>query len=222
MTINIDCPVGTWNCQSTEATLSVADFHKAQDALVKANIPMTNLYLSIPPVEETVPAMADFTLFDDLDEEDDEDYCCDECWAQQEKEKTMYSNANVQVTEIQASPEKDYLRREGEKTYREMDLTLERKFGLVNDDRPMTATDIVARIQAGKFILDAKYKDEYTYGAADYITWRDPAIKEDKDGYKAAEKLLKAAYRTAKDVIEVKTPAEGLDALVAFRSTTIQ
>jgi hypothetical protein len=91
------------------------------------------------------------------------------------------------------------------------------QFGMIDDDRPGTATEIVARIQAGKFVLDSKYADCDVYSPLEYITWRDPSIKEDKAGYKTARDALDAAHDALKLRAAVLPVADALAAVEAYR-----
>lgn len=89
-------------------------------------------------------------------------------------------------------------------------------FGLVDDKSPDTATALVDRIQAGKFILSDETKNKPTYDPDRYIRWRDPAVKEDKAGFAAAEEAFEKAKQDTRDTIVIGTPAEGLVAVKAL------
>jgi len=96
-------------------------------------------------------------------------------------------------------------------------LDLQRKFGLRDDVKPKDFEEFIQRIKDGKYVApekgDCSRTDEYcSYG----IHWRDPAVKEDQDGYDAAMKELKETATKTLDEIAVYAPAEGLKALNKF------
>lgn len=101
-----------------------------------------------------------------------------------------------------------------------------KKFGFATDERPSTLEELLARIAAGKYVLpDEKALKKIAYYYDDmfrHIVWRDPSIKEDQAGYdkfiEARDNMEKETRRT----IVVKSPEEGLAALVAFESMPIQ
>jgi hypothetical protein len=133
------------------------------------------------------------------------------------KEKTMYVDNDKHIE----SSKINYLSGRVENIYFKKDAELRKQFGLVNDESPETAVEMVKRIQDGKFIIKDEYKDKRTYGdAARYITWRDPAVKEDQAGYKAALKAFDVAHQDARDTIAIGTPAEGLAAIKALDAWT--
>lgn len=103
------------------------------------------------------------------------------------------------------------------------DLKLRQHFGLEDDNRPATAKEFVQRIKDGKFTLRDEDSEDCYYTDADFaynIRWRDPSVKEDKDGYTAAKKNMEAAYNAAKDQIYISSPEAGLKALQEFESAT--
>jgi len=92
------------------------------------------------------------------------------------------------------------------------------QFGINDDPDPRTPAELVERITAGKYILPDATKRK-AYSALDGIRWRDPAVKEDTDGYKAAVKAMKVQQQIAEDIIKLKDPAtDGLAALQAFEA----
>lgn len=97
---------------------------------------------------------------------------------------------------------------------------LRKTFNLDNDPAPETAEDFVARIQAGKFTLSDETKKKTVYDPARYITWRDPAVKADKDGFAVAVKVLESATQSARDVISQMDAIARLAALKEFEGWT--
>lgn len=101
----------------------------------------------------------------------------------------------------------------------EKDYSLRKTFGLVNDDAPQSAEDLVKRIQDGKFILGDNAKKQ-NYDPVRYITWRDPSVKKDEAGYEAATKDFRKASKAAQDVVAIGTPSEGLAAIHSLEAWT--
>lgn len=100
---------------------------------------------------------------------------------------------------------------------------LKAQFGLTDDARPASFTELAARLKAGLFTLPTDSEDHFdSYDLFDSLRWRDPAKKEDRPGFDAAEKLMQAAATKVKDAIWVKTnPEDALAALEAFESSTV-
>jgi hypothetical protein len=91
---------------------------------------------------------------------------------------------------------------------------LRRSYGLLDDERPRTAQELVDRIKDGQFELDEKTKDDR--GFFEHIRWCNPKIKKDKVGYEEASKKMEEAHRQASRTIILKDQAEGLEALEKF------
>lgn len=99
----------------------------------------------------------------------------------------------------------DDLAHDGRKTY-----------GLVDDESPDTPTELVKRIQDGKFVIPKEYADKALYDPIRYIKWRDPDLKEDWDGHKDfCDRLSKEATKTL-DIVKIADPADGLKAIQAL------
>ncbi len=156
---------------------------------------------------------------------------------QEEKVNAMHcyqmpTNTTVQLNapaEYNAEREaREHLRERLHVTFHAKDRELSKKFGLMDEAAPRTTKDMVARIKEGKFTLSKYAEDQEDDEGCDYndmydvvrhIRWRDPAVKEDRAGYKAAYAELSKAHDAAKDAIMVGTPAEGLKALQEFEAT---
>ena len=95
---------------------------------------------------------------------------------------------------------------------------LRKDFGLTDDPFPETPKELLARITEGKYVLPKESEDKSSFCPLDYIRWRDPAKLEDKEGYKAADKLFQVDYTTTKDQIWVKDLDTGLKALQDFEA----
>jgi hypothetical protein len=136
----------------------------------------------------------------------------------QKKEKNMYIDNDKHIE----SSKINYLSSRIEGIYFKKNEALHKQFGLVNDEPPETAVEMVKRIQDGKFVIKDEHKEKRTYGdAARYITWRDPAVKEDKDGYKAAMKLFDVAHQDARDAVAILSPDAGLVAVKDLEAWTV-
>jgi len=96
-----------------------------------------------------------------------------------------------------------------------------KQFGLIDDEAPETIADALKRIADGKFTYDEKKKDYKTYDPMRYIRWRDPSVKEDHEGYNAAEKALGDAYTKAKDKMVLGQISELEAAIDTFAAFTI-
>jgi len=138
-----------------------------------------------------------------------------------EKETTMYLDTRASLD----MQKKQYLLNRLDNEHRKMVAPLSKTFGLSDDTPPKTPSELVERIQAGKFVIPSEedQKKRRYYGPEDAIysfRWRDPAAKEDQAGYEAAEKALTTAYTEAKDAIMIKSDEDGLKALEDFKSKT--
>ena len=65
------------------------------------------------------------------------------------------------------------------------------------------------------YLMDGTFFADAIWGSVDWRT-----TDADKDGFKAAEKLLNKAFTDAKDTIKVADPKDGLTALKEFESKT--
>lgn len=125
--------------------------------------------------------------------------------------------------------QREYLLNQLSEAYVVKDHEAAKTFFLNDDKTPSDGEEMVARITAGKFILDtdaikAVKNGKYFYnhsGALLGITWRDPAKPADKDGYKAFMEKLQKSYKVTQRTINIGSPADGLAALNTFESATI-
>ncbi len=95
---------------------------------------------------------------------------------------------------------------------------LKRQFGLADDEAPYSVKEILERIKAGKYVLPEKWEDCSGYSLFNYIRWRDPSLKEDKDGYAEARKSLQAAYEAAEDAARLSPIPEATKAMQDFKN----
>jgi len=128
-------------------------------------------------------------------------------------------NSTVSPTYSPEQESRDYLRNRLSAAYFSKDADLERAYGLRDDSSPETPQEVVDRILAGKYVINKKEDGEYYSELLDYISWRDPAIKKDREGYDTAYKVLKAAHNKASDQVMVLSATEGLKALQEFEAT---
>lgn len=97
----------------------------------------------------------------------------------------------------------------------------ERTFGLIDDPRPTTPADLVKRIQDGKFIIPKEFEEKKVYHPLEYIRWRDPAVKEDREGYEKFCETLQTESKQTERKIAIADPKDGLEILTAFESKYI-
>lgn len=110
---------------------------------------------------------------------------------------------------------KNYFADRAETVFYSLDKGLQTQFGLKDDSAPRTAADVVARIQAGKYVLPSKDAD---YGVQS-ITWRDPSVVKDTAGYEVAYKALKTVRTSTIDQI-MADETKALGAVDAFEAWT--
>ena len=133
----------------------------------------------------------------------------------EEGETTMATN-NCTYNEVEV--QRSFLRNEATNIHSNHNRELRKAYGLRDDDPPRTLDDAVQRIKADKF---EENKQAPSYLAwSDKIRWRDPTVKEDNAGYEAAETLLDTQYKDVKRTIVIKSPDEGLSAVLDFEKAT--
>jgi hypothetical protein len=154
---------------------------------------------------------------------------CDDCIAdfsgpqEEETETTMYSEANITLNEkTMEIRQQEFLLRDLSDSTEMKKADLKKQFGLTQDDRPRTAQELIDRIASGKFTLPDDLKEVRAYNPVEYIVWRDPSIKKDEAGYNALKPKLESLRRDTERTIMVSNAADGLAALKAFETTTIQ
>lgn len=107
---------------------------------------------------------------------------------------SSYSTATVVTADSVELTQRRTLRDFAYEAFEAKKTAAKKQFGLVGDDAPETMKEALDRILAGKYVLTEKNADRSIYSFMSYIAWRDPSVKEDKDGYKAAKADLQAAY----------------------------
>lgn len=188
-------------------SITVKDFYKAKEALKKANVPTSSVFVTFG----TQTNMFDFPA----------PTCAKKACCPKEKEDTMNYN------EIEAS--RKYLNQRASETFYTKERDLSKQFKLDKKDRPQTYKDLIDAIKNGNYELDTKkttsidgYVDDegYYFGSMlDGIVWKLPD-GPDRDGFDAAYKAAKAALTAAKDVINTQDSAAGLKALQDFEAWT--
>lgn len=154
---------------------------------------------------------------------------------QEEGNKPMRNETNIDVRFDGPSAvdreKRGYLGDRLFQVYRKHFADMETKFGLVDDKPPRSPKELFERLTSGRFVVtdnqfeitdkdDAKNFSGYD-PVAEHIRWRDPSVKEDREGFKAAEKVLEQAQIKARDQIKILSPEEGLKALQEFESFTL-
>lgn len=132
---------------------------------------------------------------------------------QEQKEENMNTELSVKQS---------YLERRMYDVTSTKEMDLRKKFGLMDDEFPKDPFDLVKRIQDGKFVLPEKNETAVYWDCPlNYITFRDPAIKKDQEGFNEAYKDLRVKKTEIKDIIAIKTPEEALSAIQAFEAETV-
>jgi hypothetical protein len=117
----------------------------------------------------------------------------------------IYANAAIsQTTENMESKQRDYFRDRARSIKYTLLSQAERAFGICTDEPPRTAKEMVERIKAGMYVLPS---DDDDWGRQS-IQWRDPSIKRDRDGFRAAAKKIDDEYQSIKDKIMAQSITE--------------
>lgn len=124
------------------------------------------------------------------------------------------------VSESEDQTKRAYLQNRLEGQSYAKDIELQKQFGLMDDDAPTTPTELVERIKEGKYAINKEYEDKKVYDPARYIRWRDPSVKEDKEGYTLALKAKDKASTATLDQIKIANPEAALKALQDFEAAT--
>lgn len=138
----------------------------------------------------------------------------------EEVEKENNMNTSIQVA-VNDDNTKRYLKDRLYVVTANKRVALRVKFGMADADSPRTLEDFFQRIKDGKYVVAKDDMKRRSYEPALYISWRDPAIEKDENGYEAANEKLKAAETATKDAIVVLDNEKGLAALQAFEATEI-
>lgn len=141
----------------------------------------------------------------------------------QEEENLMnYASATVQAGTTETQDQRKYLVSRLSDVYASKKDPLYATFGLVDDEAPLSATELAARLKDGKFTIKTgeKYERPSYYHWTDMIVWRAPDRKADRDGYEAAKADLKKKYQEALDIIKIDEPKAGLEAIKALEAWT--
>lgn len=102
----------------------------------------------------------------------------------------------------------------------DMHTKLEKQFGLRDDGAPQNFEEFLARIQSGKYIFtDEKRKTDTPYWR-DHIRWRDPAMKEDLAGFRAAWEVFSKESSKANDAVMALSADKAMEAVQALESWT--
>lgn len=91
---------------------------------------------------------------------------------------------------------------------------LRKKFGLVDDEFPRTANEVIKRIKDGNIVVDPMLGDQPSCCPLDCIRFRDPKLEPNYTGYDAAsEKLVKLYSSVERQIVASSTPADIKDAI---------
>ena len=131
-----------------------------------------------------------------------------------------YASASISTPATETQDQRKYLTNRLQEVYNEKRDSLEATFGLIDDEPPTTAKEMLERIEAGKFVIKGLDKPDRWFEWYSAIQWRDPAKKADKDGFEAARKALKAERQKVLDIIKIDEPKAGLEAIKALEAWT--
>lgn len=207
--------------------LAVEDFNKAAQALKKAYVPMTNtaLYLntannSLGYCQEACPPKT----INDLERKKETTNMCYKCATPTAAGASVNISAQSQPSDL--SKARDFLAKRVEETAAKFREDLHSTFKM-SAPEPKTIQDAIDWIKAGKYttwsdeadtLKNERYRSYIGFG--DYIKFKDPDYKADKEGFTAAVKKMEAAKQSAIDTIRVLSEKEGLEALKTFEAAT--
>lgn len=137
----------------------------------------------------------------------------------QEEGKTPmnYASAKITAGPSDEATQRHYLISRLDEVYYTQKDKLASTFHLHDDAPPKTGEEFLERIKAGKISFKDTKKTRAYYWA-DLVIWRDPEVSADNEGYEAAKKLLKDERKKTMDIIQIRSPEEGLEALQAFET----
>ena len=124
------------------------------------------------------------------------------------EEETMNT---IRFEDTQEGKAQAYVLRRASDAYYSKERELEKHYGLRSEDAPRSWNELVKRIKDGKFTISDEHAKMNHYDPFGYVEWRDPKIEKDHEGFgKSMEKLNKLLAET-KDIIIVKSSADGLE-----------
>lgn len=131
------------------------------------------------------------------------------------KECAMKQQANIAIqTSFGGEDQKRYLKERVFSISADKRGAAKQKFGLADDDAPCSFKELLARIQAGLYLVDEK-RDNQKYGMLHAVTWRDPAKARDYEGFGVWEDGNSAAEQKVMDDINI---LDGEVALASMRA----
>lgn len=139
-----------------------------------------------------------------------------------EKENTMRM---CDIPTLEAA-QKDYFFKRLDTLYLDKNEALQIKYGLTDDEPPRSLQELMDRLNSGRysFLRPSLDKDSSlgVYSLIDEIRWRDPNLKEDRNGFdKALDSLEKARSNSKDRIMASSTTDEYLNTLKEFESTVI-
>jgi hypothetical protein len=126
----------------------------------------------------------------------------------------MIIQAEIPETEKQ----RRYLFDELSRALFKIDARLEKEFHIIDDEPPRTQEELIQRIKDGMWEPEGnKEADGATFSEA-WIRWRNPKHKPDKAGYRKARLASKDKFKDIERIIAIKSPDEGLAALIDYEA----
>lgn len=226
-------PDGVWRVYPNRPDLYAYPTGNTRKAVIKKVKEM----LKIPCVGEAVPA-ANFISLGSLSGQTPAPVkkypCglteCNICEQKEKKERDMYTNLNVSPRlEINApasetSEQRGYLRSRLSDIFWSKNSDLRKTYGLEDMDAPKNLKELKQRLADGMYSFRKNndgddYEDDYEFGwngPLHMIRWRDPAVKEDREGFDAAMKRMEEAKTKVADAIAIFEASEALAAVQEF------
>lgn len=101
--------------------------------------------------------------------------------------------------------------------FRDKVAAAKKQFGLTADAAPETVKELIQRIKDGKFSIKPDREDDYASSFWYTVSWKDPSVTVDKDGYKAARAALDTEYNALDLRIAIIPVADALAAVETYR-----
>lgn len=130
---------------------------------------------------------------------------------------SAYSSATVITADSIEAKQRKTLASALYDAFRDKVTAAKKQFGLMADSSPETVKEFIQRIKDGKYTLTQDAEDAYASGFWYSISWKDPSVSVDKDGYKAAREQLDKDYKALELRIAVLPIADALTAVETYR-----
>jgi hypothetical protein len=133
------------------------------------------------------------------------------------KEPTMYNEFNTPYVYNDTENGKEALMENAESVFFQSRTALKRKYGLLDNEAPSNAQQLVDAIKNNQYVL-SQNMDEGWFGNYFGIQWRDPSKVKDTSGFEAAYKTVTNQYKDLSLLIKVSSVADGYAAFKTFKA----